>query len=200
MQDDTGFFAGASFLERIPRPLLLLLCFGCLAGAAFFAMKVPATSLEVVAPSIALALAAGVLGFELRVRGKPAKGETLAVGRSVLDVHTAPQHLAEACRKLAKKLQATEEDPAARTGIRQAISDLQIEAIQPVIDRRPVIIDQFGMAPFAHFMSAFSRGERLMQRARSALTDGHAGEALHALQAAADSFDGVPALVRKKKG
>ncbi len=193
MNDDRDLFTGIPFLKPLPDLPVFLLCLTSLAGAAFFAMQVPATEPAVVLPSAALAIATGLLGLELRFRkraGGPGKEGT---PEETLDIHSVPAHISETCLALVERLEEAEEGEA-REEIKKALDEIQIGALDPVIERRAAIIHQFGMVAFARFMSAFSRGERLLHRAWSALTDGHEPEASRSLRAAAAAFAEVPPL------
>lgn len=69
----------------------------------------------------------------------------------------------------------------AATEPRATLDRLRLEVIDPLVDARGALIAQHGIGPFAEYFSPFSGAERQLNRAWSALTDGHVPTAAEAL-------------------
>ena len=65
--------------------------------------------------------------------------------------------------------------------VRGRLDAIGFEHIAPVVDGRGQLIARHGMSAFAEYFSPFSAAERHLNRAWSALTDGHAPAARDAL-------------------
>lgn len=72
--------------------------------------------------------------------------------------------------------------------LREALDAIRFDLIDPVVVGRGQLIARHGIGTFAEYFSAFSAGERLLNRAWSALTDGHAVVAREAVDASLDAF------------
>ena len=72
---------------------------------------------------------------------------------------------------------------------RDAIDRLTTEVLEPIVEARGQLIARHGLAGFAEYFGPYSAGERNVNRAWSALTDGHSVVARQALQAADVAFE-----------
>jgi len=68
--------------------------------------------------------------------------------------------------------------------VKQAIENLQYCLVATFVDERRRYLADYGPVVFAHFFGAFARGERNLNRAWSALVDGHQDEVLESLRKA----------------
>ncbi len=75
--------------------------------------------------------------------------------------------------------------------------DLIITPVLQFKNSRTLILDAWGMSDYAIIMSEFSEGERLLNRAVSASSDGYLVEAYDSLQDASPSIDSVKARFQK---
>ncbi|MCB9676997.1 MAG: hypothetical protein H6737_17910 [Alphaproteobacteria bacterium] len=102
-----------------------------------------------------------------------------------------PRALAEtrtrvaAIRASIEELKMDEDAPKARN----AIDQLGAEVLDPLVEGRGQLIARHGLAGFAEYFGPFSAGERNVNRAWSALTDGHAVVAREALDVALAAFE-----------
>ncbi len=83
------------------------------------------------------------------------------------------------------ELPMDDDAPAARA----AIDRLTTDVLEPIVEARGQLIARHGLAGFAEYFGPYSAGERNVNRAWSALTDGHAVVAREALEAAEVAFD-----------
>jgi hypothetical protein len=74
-------------------------------------------------------------------------------------------------------------------GARDAIDRLTTEVLEPIVEARGQLIARHGLAGFAEYFGPYSAGERNVNRAWSALTDGHAVVAREALESADAAFE-----------
>ncbi|MCO4746091.1 MAG: hypothetical protein KC912_14945 [Proteobacteria bacterium] len=89
---------------------------------------------------------------------------------------------------LVPKADATPMDEDA-PALRAAIEKLHIEHIGPLVEGRGSLIAKHGIGTFAEYFGPFSAGERNLNRAWSALTDGHSVVATEALRASVRGFE-----------
>lgn len=78
-------------------------------------------------------------------------------------------------------------------GARDAIDRLTAEILEPIVEARGQLITRHGLAGFAEYFGPYSAGERNVNRAWSALTDGHAVVARQALESADTAFEAAHA-------
>ena len=74
------------------------------------------------------------------------------------------------------------------TTAREALDALDVELLSPLVEGRNQLVAKHGLAGFAEYFGPFSAGERNLNRAWSALTDGHAVVAREALNTATAAF------------
>lgn len=89
--------------------------------------------------------------------------------------------------RMQEKLTAREAD-ARRREVKTRIEDLQLEHYARILEDRPRMIARHSIGHFADFFGPFSASERHVNRAWSALVDGHDEEAALALAAASDDL------------
>jgi hypothetical protein len=72
--------------------------------------------------------------------------------------------------------------------IRASLDRVRVELIEPLVDARGQLIARHGIGVFAEYFGPFSSAERQLNRAWSALTDGHVPTARAAVDDAAESL------------
>lgn len=105
-----------------------------------------------------------------------------------LDFPASVQRLVDGVGSLVEQAAATKMDDDA-PALRAAIEKLHNDEIGPLVDGRGVFIAQHGIGRFAEYFGPFSAGERNLNRAWSALTDGHSVVATDALKASVRAFE-----------
>ena len=83
---------------------------------------------------------------------------------------------------------------------RDAIDRLTNEVLEPIVEARGQLISRHGLAGFAEYFGPYSAGERNVNRAWSALTDGHAVVARQALESADTAFASAEATFSRVDG
>ncbi|MGC6492934.1 MAG: hypothetical protein ACON5B_08845 [Myxococcota bacterium] len=73
--------------------------------------------------------------------------------------------------------------------VREALDRLRFDVLTPMVDRRGVLLARHGMSDFAEYFGSYSGAERQLNRAWSALTDGHVPTARTALQSSRQSVE-----------
>lgn len=112
-------------------------------------------------------------------RAQPAKdfGETL-------------DGLTRTIRALADEVSAIDApEPADYLRVKSEIHDAQLEAFEPLVDARARVQFKYGMAGFADIFGPLSSAERKVNRAWSAVVDGHWPETQDSLKAAATDLE-----------
>ncbi|MGI9327144.1 MAG: hypothetical protein ACR2PZ_18135 [Pseudomonadales bacterium] len=84
--------------------------------------------------------------------------------------------------------------------VQAQLEQLQTQLIAPMIDSRDVLQRQFGTTGYANVISPLSSAERLLNRAWSALVDGHAEESLASLELARDETTTAAAALHQLVG
>jgi len=105
-----------------------------------------------------------------------------------------PDHVAQLQAVVDRVLiqtQSTASDPIALAPLRATLDEARLTLVEPVVDARLPWMARHGVEAFAMYFSPFSAAERQMNRAWSALTDGHVPAAIEALQAAQLSLAGA---------
>ncbi len=93
--------------------------------------------------------------------------------------------LAEEAENLAHSEQPPRDEVAE---LKRRIEAIQLERIEPIVDSRVQLEVRYGLAGFASVFGPFSSGERKVNRAWSALVDGHLPETAASLASAAAEF------------
>ncbi len=83
--------------------------------------------------------------------------------------------------------------------LHQRLDAIACGPVTDFIENRQALIDTFGMGRYAEVMTAFAPGERHLNRAWSASTDGYKAEALTYLRHAAGMFAEAARLVESLK-
>ena len=100
----------------------------------------------------------------------------------------AVSHLKQEAVRLRDVLNGIEMDDTAPQ-VREDLDKLQADWISRVVDARGRFMAQHGVGVFAEYFSPFSAGERQLNRAWSALADGHVVVAREAMEEAGRQFD-----------
>ncbi len=100
------------------------------------------------------------------------------------------------------ELAASKEDPsqADHDALKAQITDLQAEKLEPIVESGPRLQAKYGMASFADVFGPLASGERLMNRAWSALVDSHWPEAANALERSTASLEQACEALERASG
>ncbi|MEZ4319442.1 MAG: hypothetical protein R3F61_18145 [Myxococcota bacterium] len=103
--------------------------------------------------------------------------------------------MAETLRRLADIRASIQDLPmdADAASARHAIDQLGDDVLTPLVEGRGQLVARHGLAAFAEYFGPFSAGERNVNRAWSALTDGHSVVARESLDAAVVAFEAAQA-------
>ncbi len=99
--------------------------------------------------------------------------------------------------KMVKAIEAIDGKADEQT-VQAAIEDIQFSLIAPFVELRRKYLQEFGPVTFAHFFGAFARGERNVNRAWSALIDGHREELGNSLVQARASMAEAGRILREE--
>ncbi len=119
------------------------------------------------------------------------ENESSSEGEKPLDFGEAIANLKIQVEKMVAEMQPHLEDwPGEEEFEKQKtlLEDLQLEGLEPLLQTGPRLQALYGMAGFASVFGPLSGGERLMNRAWSALVDRHWTEATNSLAGAAENL------------
>jgi hypothetical protein len=143
-------------------------------------------------PSLFL-LAAGIA--VKRAVSREARKEMLAHGGSLNDLQAASRAAADGIREL--DACASSLDLAA---LHARVDALLTGAVSDFTENRQALIDAYGIAAYARVMSAFAPGERYLNRAWSASTDGYPQETVDCVRRAVGALAEAQALMAELEG
>lgn len=94
----------------------------------------------------------------------------------------------EALKDAAEVARVALGEGAALGSVAERLRELQLEAIEPIVEARTQLSARLGLSAFAEVFGGFSGAERALNRAWAALVDGHRPEALVSLARAVAGF------------
>ncbi len=113
-------------------------------------------------------------------------GGAASGGADAADFAAGLERLVAAIREAGSALDAADAEPVA---VRQRIELIQQDHLEPLVEARSALQRRVGLTGYAAVLGSLSGAERLLNRAWSALVDGHLPEGRESLAGAADEAE-----------
>ena len=167
------------------RALLVLGCVaGVVAGAAPLELRSFGWPTNVVLAGVSACLLLGATALRISADRELAAAERAPGGGSTAVAAAAVASVASEVRELRDRADALD-----AASLASEIDALVAKRVYPVLEAQPALVASQGFARYASHTSPWAAGERMLYRAWSAATDGHASEALASLDEAIPHFE-----------